>query len=266
MIECVGFLREVSLGKKMKLGDKVAIIGGGNAATDSARTALRLGAKEVSIFYRRTRAEMPADLEEVHAALAEGVQIYYLAAPTKVITQNGKVSLECTRMRLGAPDSSGRRRPVPINDSEFTTDFDTIIAAIGQSPEVPRQFNLTTGRGGVIEVNADTLATAQKGIYAGGDVVSGPASVIEAIAAGRKAAISIDKYLGGKGNIDETLAPPENTAALVEEPEKKPHPEMPVLPVEQRVCGFRQIELGYPEKLAVEEAARCFRCDLDQPD
>jgi NADPH-dependent glutamate synthase beta subunit-like oxidoreductase/NAD-dependent dihydropyrimidine dehydrogenase PreA subunit len=263
VISCLDFLREVNLGNKVKLGEKVAVIGGGNAAIDSARTALRLEVKEVVMFYRRTRAEMPANPEEIEEALAEGIQINYLMAPTKIITNNSKVGLECTHMKLGAPDASGRRRPIPISGSEFTTDFDTIIAAIGQKPDNPGQFNVAIGRGDVIEVDADTMATSLDGVYAGGDIVTGPASVIEAIAHGRKAAIAIDKYLGGQGDIDESLAPPETTAALYEEPEKKPQPEMPLIPMEQRVSTFNQVELCYPEKDALEEAARCFRCDLD---
>jgi len=140
VIECVDFLREVSLGKKVELGNRVAVIGGGNAAVDSARTALRLGAKEVTIVYRRTRAEMPASPEEVEEALAEGVQICFLAAPSRITSQDSRVELECIRMELGAMDASGRRRPEPIKGSVFAMGFETIISAIGQRPEIPRQF------------------------------------------------------------------------------------------------------------------------------
>ena len=264
VIECVDFLREVSLGKKVELGNRVAVIGGGNAAVDSARTALRLGAKEVTIVYRRTRAEMPASPEEVEEALAEGVQIYFLAAPSRIISQDSRVELECIRMELGAMDASGRRRPEPIKGSEFTMDFDTIIAAIGQRPEIPRQFNLAIGRGNVVEVDLDTLATSREGVFAGGDVVSGPASVIEAIAAGRQAAISVDKYLGGSGAIDEVLAPPEEAVAPLEEAEEKRRPQMPTLPLKERLGGFSQVELGYDGEMAIEEAIRCLRCDLEE--
>jgi len=256
--------RDVSLGKKVKLGDKVAVIGGGNVAIDGARTALRLGAKEVIIVYRRTRAEMPASPEEVEGALAEGIQIYYLAAPTRIISQNGRVELVCIRMELGAMDASGRRRPEPIKGSEFTMGFDTIIAAIGQRPDIPDQFNLALGRGNVVEVDPDTLATSREGVFAGGDAVSGPASVIEAIAAGRQAAVSIDKYLGGSGDIDETLAPPEGEVAPLEETEEKRRPKMSSLAVEQRISDFSQVELGYSDEMAVEEAMRCLRCDFEE--
>jgi len=221
-------------------------------------------AKEVTVLYRRTRAEMPASPEEVEGALAEGVQIYFLAAPSKIISQNGRVELESIRMELGAMDASGRRRPEPIKGSEFTMGFDTIIAAIGQRPELPRQLDLTTGKGNIIEVDPDTLATTREGVFAGGDVATGPASVIEAIAAGRQAAIAIDKYLGGPGVIDEILAPPERAVAPLEEAEEKRRPQMPILPVTKRLKGFVQVELGYNEEMAIEEAGRCLRCDLEE--
>jgi len=264
VIECVDFLREVSLGRKIEVGNKVAVIGGGNAAIDSARTALRLGAKEVTIVYRRTQAEMPASPEEIEEALAEGAHIDFLAAPSRITSHDGRVELECIRMELGAIDASGRRRPEPIKGSEFTMSFDTIIAAIGQRPEIPAQFDLATGRGNIIDIDPDTLTTSREGVYAGGDVVSGPASVIEAIAAGRQAAISIDKYLGGNGVIDETLAPPEGEVAPLEEAEEKRRPQIPTLPVEQRLSGFSQVELGYSDEMAIEEATRCLRCDLEE--
>jgi len=264
VIEGVDLWREVSLGKKLKLGHRVAVIGGGNAAIDSARMALRLGAREVSIIYRRTQAEMPASSEEIEEALAEGVQLHYLSAPTRVISQNGHVDIACIRMALGAMDSSGRRRPEPIKGSEFTMSFDTVITAIGQRPDIPEPFHLATGRGNVIQVDDDNLTTSREGVFAGGDAVTGPASVIEAIAAGRQAAISIDKYLGGNGIIDETLAPPEGEIAPLEEAEDKRRPEMPLLPVEKRFHGFPQVELGYTEEMAIEEARRCLRCDLEE--
>jgi NADPH-dependent glutamate synthase beta subunit-like oxidoreductase len=263
-MECVNFLREVSLGKEVKLGDKVAVIGGGNAAIDSARTALRLGTKEVTVVYRRTQAEMPASAEEIKEALEEGVQIYFLAAPSRIFSRNGRVELESIRMELGAMDSSGRRRPEPIKGSEFAMSFDTIIAAIGQRPEIPHQFNLATGRGNAIQVDPDTLVTSREGVFAGGDAVTGPASVIEAIAAGRQVAISIDKYLGGSGDIDETLAPPEKAMTPLEEAEEKRRPEMPTLPDKKRLSGFDQVELGYTDEMAIEEAQRCLRCDLEE--
>jgi NADH-quinone oxidoreductase subunit F len=264
VMECVSFLRDVSLGREVEVGEKVAVIGGGNAAIDSARTALRLGAEQVTIVYRRTQTEMPASAEEIDEAIAEGVEIRFLATPSRIISKDSNLELECISMRLGEVDASGRPRPEPIEGSQFTMSFDTIIAAIGQRPEIPGRFNLSLGRGNTIEVDPDTLATSKEGVFAGGDVVSGPASVIEAIAAGRQAAISIDRYLGGKGDIDETLAPPEGELAPLEEADEEPRVEVPALPVAERLKGFDQVELGLSEKMAIKEAKRCLRCDLEE--
>jgi NADH-quinone oxidoreductase subunit F len=264
VMDCVGFLRQVSLGKKVRVGEKVAVIGGGNAAIDSARTALRLGAKEVTIVYRRTQEEMPANAEEIEEAIEEGVKIRFLAAPLKINTRGGKLELECAAMRLGDIDSSGRRRPEPIEDGQFTLSFDNIIAAIGQRPQIPAGFKLSLGRGNTIEVDPDSLATDKEGVFAGGDVVKGPASVIEAIAQGRIAAMSIDKYLGGEGDIDETLAPPQEEMKPLEEAEEEMRVEIPSLPVAKRLKGFDQVELSLPKKLAIKEAERCLRCDLEE--
>ena len=258
----VSFLREVNLGKKVELGDRVAVIGGGNTAMDSARTALRLGAREVTIVYRRTRAEMPASSEEIDEAIHERIKIYFLAAPSRIVSRDGEVQMECIRMKLGAPDASGRRRPEPIEGSEFTMDFDTIIAAIGQRPEIPASFDIATGRGNIITVDSDTLATGKEGVFAGGDAVTGPATVVEAVAAGRQATISIDKYLGGSGVIDETLAPVEDVPSRVGGPREAYRPEIPAISLERRLGSFDEVELSLNEELAIEEAKRCLRCDL----
>jgi len=199
VMECTDFLRDVNLGKTVKLGARVAVIGGGNAAMDSARTALRLGSKEVTIFYRRTRVEMPADAEEVEEAIKEGVKIEFLAAPKEIFSKNGALVLENIRMKLGAPDASRRPRPEPIEGSEFKVDVDSVIAAIGQAPEVPEQFNIEIGRfGNVIVAEGNTSATSKEGIFAAGDAVTGPRIVIEAVAAGLEAAESIDRYCRSK--------------------------------------------------------------------
>ncbi len=266
VMECVAFLRDISLGKEVKVGERVAVIGGGNAAVDSARTALRLGAKEVTIVYRRTQAEMPASAEEIEGAIAEGVKIHFLAAPSRITSQDGELLLKCLEMRLGEVDDSGRPRPEPIEGSEFTMDLDTIIAAVGQRPEIPGQFKLPLGRGNTIQVDPDTLATGREGVFAGGDAVNGPASVIESIANGRQAAISIDRYLGGSGDIEETLAPPEGEVAPLEEAEEEPRVEIPALPVAERLKSFSQVELSLSDKMAVKEANRCLRCDLEERD
>jgi len=265
VVDGVSFLSDANMGKPPALGSKVAVIGGGNVAIDAARTALRLGAKQVTIVYRRTRSEMPASEEEIEEALHEGIAVDFLAAPTRIESSNGTVELTCVRMELGNVDASGRRRPVPVEGSEFSMAVDTVIAAIGQMPEVPEQFGLASGRANTLQVDRDTLATNREGVFAGGDVVSGPATVIEAIAAGRQAAISIDQYLGGSGAIDETLTLPEELEALPEIDEGETHRvSVPTLGVGDRLKSFAEVELSLGEELAVCEARRCLRCDLEE--
>jgi len=265
VIECISFLKEVSQGKKAKLGDRVAVVGGGNAAIDAARTARRLGSKEVIIVYRRSRQEMPANPEEVEAALEEGIKILFLAAPTKITKDGNTLMMECLRMELGEPDASGRKRPVPIKGSEFNIACDTVIAAIGQVPAIPSGFGLEPVGGGTLKVNPETLATGIDGVFAGGDVATGPASVIKAIAAGRKAASSIDKYLDGSGDISEALAETGKASPWFGRDEgfvNKQRERQPHLVVERRLSDFSEVELGFPKQRACEEAARCLRCDL----
>lgn len=266
VLEGVTFLREVSLGKKVEVGNKVAIIGGGNVAIDAARTALRLGADEVSILYRRTRAEMPAWPEEVEGAEEEGIKIEFLTAPQSIApSPDGQVNLTCIRMKLGEPDSSGRRRPVPISGSEFTTSYSAVIAAIGQLSDVPSGFKLSLTRKNTCEVDPENLATSRPGVFAGGDVVRGPSSVIEAIADGRRAASAIDKYLGGKGVIDETLVDtpqPDPYLGREEGFADQPRVSMPCLSAEARKKNFQEVELGLDKNQAQKEAHRCLQCDL----
>lgn len=265
VIECISFLRDANQGKAVKPGDKVAVVGGGNAAIDGARTALRLGAKEVTIVYRRSREEMPASPEEIEGALEEGVKILFLAAPNKISEADGKLVMGCLRMELGEADASGRRRPVPIKGSEFDMEFDTVIAAIGQTPENLGSFDLDVVAGDRVKVAPETLATSVKGVYAGGDVATGPASVIEAIAAGRRAAASIDKYLGGSGDIEEVLTESAKASPWLGRDEgfgDRHRVPLPCLPVERRIGNFSEVGLGFDEGMAVEEAERCLRCDL----
>ncbi|MFQ6080452.1 MAG: FAD-dependent oxidoreductase [Candidatus Bathyarchaeia archaeon] len=193
-------LKDLNMGKRIELGDRVAVIGGGNVAMDAARTALRLGAKEVSILYRRSRVEMPANPWEVREAEKEGVRIHFLVTPTKIIGKGERVvAVECIRMELGEPDETGRRRPIPIEGSEYTMEIDAIIMAIGETSDLsflPKDVTVT--RRNTIAVDPVTLETSLRGVFAGGDVISGPATVIEAIAAGKRAAVSIDRYLTGE--------------------------------------------------------------------
>lgn len=260
------FLRDINLGVKVNVGNKVAVIGGGNVAIDSARVALRLGAKKVDILYRRTRAEMPASPEEVEAALEEGINIVFLIGHVRIKQKDRHLVLTCNHMELGEPDTSGRRRPVPIKGSEFDADYNAIIGAIGQRPEIPAEFKVKTGRGDTILANDDTLATSRPGVWAGGDAVTGPDSVIRAIAAGRRAAISIDKYLGGDGIIDEELTQERRIgmcAGITEEDfPNRQRVEMPCLPPQQVTGNFEEVELGLPEAGAVSEGKRCFQCGV----
>jgi NADH-quinone oxidoreductase subunit F len=267
IVDGVDFLRENNLGKKIDVGDKVLVIGGGNVAIDASRTALRLGAKEVTIVYRRTRAEMPASEEEIEEALEEGVEIVYLATPTKVMNVDGRLKVEFIRMELGDVDQGGRRRPVPVDGSNYTREYNLMVKAVGQESVVPDTYGLVVERGERIKVDPETLVTPREGVYAGGDVVIGPASVIEAIAAGRQAAISIDKYLGGEGNIDEVLAPPEGEPAPfdLEEAEGEKHrPPLTMLPLDERLKSYALVVLGFDQEKAIEETKRCLRCDLEK--
>ncbi len=265
VIECISFLREISQGKRLEPGLKVAVVGGGNAAIDAARTVRRLGSKEVVIFYRRSRDEMPANPEEVEAAQEEGVKIMFLAAPTKISRDGGRLIMECQRMELKEPDASGRKRPMPVKGSEFSAACDAIIVAIGQTPIIPSGFGLEPSGKGTLKVDAETLATGIKGVFAGGDVVTGPASVIEAIAAGRKAATSIDRYLGGSGDISEVLAEPAKASPYMGREEgfaDRPRAKVPRLALERRLNNFSEVELSFATARACEEAGRCLRCDV----
>ncbi|MBE0430293.1 MAG: NADH-quinone oxidoreductase subunit NuoF [Dehalococcoidia bacterium] len=265
VIEGVAFLREVNSGSPVSAGRDVAVVGGGNAAIDVARSALRLGAGAVTVIYRRTRDEMPASSEEIEEAIHEGVKFEFLAAPARIERRSGTMDLTCVRMELGEADFSGRRRPVMLPGSEFSMAFDTIIAAIGQMPEAASTFGLSLKGGNTFESDPDSLATGRDGVFAGGDAVTGPATVIEAIAAGRQAAVSIDKYLGGTGIIDEVLAPAEDLEALPELQEGERHRVcVSTLALCERLGGFAEVELGLSREAAMEEASRCLRCDLEE--
>jgi NADPH-dependent glutamate synthase beta subunit-like oxidoreductase len=267
VIDGLSFLRTVNLGKGVKIGERVAVVGGGNAAVDAARVALRCGAKEVSILYRRSMAEMPAHRHNVEEAQREGVKIEFLASPT-AIKKGERLEVKCVRMKLGRPDPTGRPSPEPTEGSEFTLSVDTVLVATGQSPDMPPDFGLSLGSGGTLQVDEVTLSTDKKGVFAGGDAVSGPASFIEAVAAGRKAASGIDQYLGGLGIIDEVLAPPEQmpeasrtqelSAMAARNPQRS---SMPALPVEPALRGFAEVELGLGEQASVMESTRCLKCN-----
>ena len=265
VVDGATFLREVNLGLRPSLGSAVGVVGGGNVALDAARTALRLGANRVSLLYRRSREEMPADPSEIEQALEEGIEFQFCTAPVRIRRENNQLRVTCLRMELGEPDSSGRRRPIPIKGSEFELQLDTLVTAIGQAPQVPKEFNLRVGRGSTIRVDPVTLTTNRAGVFAGGDAVTGPATVTQALAAGRKAAFRIDEYLQhkyptldeGKKTLTHSLLP-----QTVERIRKVERLEPPVLPPEARTKDFRPVESIYDWREAVSEARRCLRCGM----
>lgn len=263
VIDGATFLREISLGLKPSLGERVGVVGGGNVAIDVARTAARLGVKKVVILYRRTRAEMPANAQEVDQAVEEGIEIVYLVAPIKIKRAAGILNVVCTRMELGEADAGGRRRPVPIQGSEFNNEYDTLITAIGQAPQMPGGFRVRVGKGSTIQVDPSTLTTNRVGVFAGGDAVTGPATVTEALAAGRLAASRIDDYLQhryplprkeAKSLIGDLLP---QTVELIR---KIGRLEPEILPAQARAKDFKPVEMVYDWQAAVNEARRCLRC------
>lgn len=272
VLDPLEFLRKVKFGEKVQIGEKVGIIGGGNAAIDAARTALKAGAKTVTILYRRTKTEMPAFKEEIEEAIHEGVRIEFLTAPVKVISTDGKLTgLECIRMQLSGFDKSGRRRPVPVDGSEFTVELDTAIPAISQQPETKFLYDeegIKISSAGAIQVNPETLATDREGVFAGGDAVTGPATVTEAMAAGKIAAESIHRYLRGvpggrkyevtKPNI--YVEPLKLSAKEIEKIAKMSVAKSSEKPSDKKAKVTPAACLN--REAAIAEAKRCLRCDL----
>jgi len=250
------FLMQVNEGKRPDIGRKIIVVGGGNTAIDAGRSAIRLGS-EVIQLYRRTFSEMPANAEEVSEAIEEGVRIDYLTAPVR-IEQN---RVTCIRMSLGDCDASGRPTPTPIAGSEFQLSFDTLIVAVGQSAEAA-SVNLPGEKDGTVCADQASLSTRKRGIFAGGDAVKGPSTIIDAIAQGRQACSSIDRFLGGAGIIPESL--PEQTDA--EPPEESPRgtqrQAIRRIALKRRSSTFDTVEHAYTGEKAAAEAARCLSCDL----
>ena len=257
------FLRDVELGTAPKVGKKVAVVGGGNVAIDVARMCRRMGA-EVSVLYRRERKDMPAYEEEIEDALEEGVELRELVAPKSITKSNGRLRFELDECELKEFDRSGRRRPVPIAECVISEDYDTIFAAIGQAVDLGYGDALETYRG-TIKADRHTLATNLPGVYAGGDAVTGPARVVDALAHGKRAAVEVDKYLSKKRGERPYVETPEGievTMTVPEEVVKQARAEMPKLPPEQRIKTFQEVELGFDEETARKECARCLRCDV----
>lgn len=246
-------------------GQKVVVVGGGDVAIDAARVARRYGGQQVTILYRRTRTEMPAEPQQVAEAEQEGIQMHFLAAPVRALGQDGALTgLECIRMTLGQPDESGRRRPVPIPGSEFILECDTLLTAIGQT--VGASFmGLSLTSDGTYATDPLTLQTKLPGVFAGGDAVSGPATVIAAVAAGKRAAESILRYLRGEDLVQGRTGEPLDLSTVTyhtpEHPVQRPRVQMPCLPVTRR-SGFAEVELGLSQEQAVAEAQRCLACGV----
>ncbi|MBE0430281.1 MAG: FAD-dependent oxidoreductase [Dehalococcoidia bacterium] len=270
VINAIDFLWRANMGEEVELGQRVAVVGGGNTAVDAARVARRLGS-DVKVIYRRSRDEMPATPSEVRGAEEEGIEMVFLTNPTGIIIEGGRTSgMECVRMELGEPDASGRRRPVAVPGSEFMVDVDTVITALGQASilDFARESGIQISRGGTI-VTDGALASSVDGIFAGGDAVSGPSIAIEAIAAGKQAARSIDEYLRG-----EPLSPKEEErqlkklsevelAALRQRVPSRNRVPMKELDPEERIKSFEEVELGYSVSEAREEAERCLASQIE---
>jgi len=266
LVDGVEFLRNFSLGEKVQPQKKAVIVGGGNAALDCARSCVRLGFNEVDIIYRRSRTEMPASDEEIEAAENEGVKFNFLMTPVKILAKNGRVrGVECVKMELGEPDESGRRRPVPVKGSEFTIDTTMVVPAIGQSPDLP----VMTGKDkveitdwGTIKADPVNYKTNVDGVFAGGDCVTGPATLIEALDMGNKVAGSIDCYLKGEGLSEGISFDGMNTGEQREEGfiAGKAAEKVGLIDVDKRCESFAEVESGYGIHEAVKEAQRCLRC------
>jgi heterodisulfide reductase subunit A-like polyferredoxin len=266
VIPALEFLKRSALSQKLKVDRRVAVVGGGNAAVDAARTAMRRGATEVSILYRRSGQEMPADPEELKGAKEEGIRINYLTNPIRIIGTKGRVSaVQCLRMELGEPDESGRRRPIPVEGSEFEIEADMVIPAIGEAPDLSFAGNcgLAVGRYGTLEVNPRSFETNVEGIFAGGDVVTGPKTYIDAMAAGKKAALSMHRYLRGEDpKSAEDLEGKEAELISVDTDKVEPQArvEPPTLSVRRRKRDFREVHLLPDQEEIIREAGRCLQC------
>jgi formate dehydrogenase major subunit len=271
----VEFLEKVAKGNPPSLGSDVIVVGGGNTAIDCARSAVRFGARNVRILYRRSRQEMPCLMEEVEAAEVEGVQIELLTAPVRIERNGGRVSVRCQHMGLGEPDSSGRRRPVPIEGSDFVIECSTVIAAVGQSVDrtLAERQGLKASAWGIFAEDR-TLATNLPGVFAGGDAVLGADLAVRAVTAGRMAAASIHQYLSGKNVTGETaqiniaMQPIDDAerAAMFREIERASRAPMGHLSVEQRRASFDEVDRGLSSQNALREAQRCLSCGCKKAD
>jgi len=268
------FLRHVNLNETVEVGGRVAVVGGGNTAMDAARAALRLGARQVTILYRRSRHEMPAIDEEIEETEQEGVHIEYLVAPVEVLTSGGKVSgLRCVHMRLGEPDASGRRRPEPVPGSEYTLSVETVIPALGQSADLSFLDKTVRHADGLIVIDA-AAATSREGVFAGGDAATGRGTVAYAIGSGKRAALAIDRLLNGQPlegfpplsehvhvaarDVDPTVVTLDDINPAYFDAE--PRTAQTQRPAAERVKDFGEVNLGFGTEDALCEARRCLSC------
>jgi len=268
VVHGVTFMRMVNLKEDLKIDSRVAVVGGGNTAMDAARSSLRLGAKEVFILYRRTREEMPVDPRELEQVEEEGIKIHYLTQPIRVLSIDGirASGVRCIRNRPGEPEKDGRRRPIPIEGSEFDIDIDLLIPAVSQSPDIsflPEEIGLEISKWDRLSVNPETFETNVHGIFAGGDFVTGPRDVIRVIADGRKAALSIHSYLSGEG-IEKKHAHFSAVSDVKIDPdlEKIPRQKMNTAPIHERKSVDKEVELGFLKEVAIKEAVRCLQCHI----
>ncbi|MCL1792591.1 MAG: NADH-quinone oxidoreductase subunit NuoF [Oscillospiraceae bacterium] len=261
----IDFLKQVNLKRPLEIGKNVAVIGGGNSAIDSARTALRMGAQKVTILYRRTQGMMPAYEVEINEAIEEGVEIKELIQPVRFVgDKNGNLcAVECQSMGLGEFDSSGRRKSVPSGEPTFMIEVDMVIPAISQYADLPFIPAEDVGRTqwGTFKVDEDTMMTTINGVFAGGDIVRGPDTVIQAIADGKKAAISIDKYLGGQGALNKGEEIVIDAKYDEDEIAELPRYPLDMLDIEKRKNSFDEVVLGYHKITAMAEAMRCLHCE-----
>lgn len=271
----IDFLRDINLGNEVTIGAKVVIVGGGNTAIDCSRTCVRLGASEVHVVYRRTEKEMPADPREVEDSVEEGIFFHYLTQPVGIVSENGKMGgLKCIKMELGEPDSSGRRRPVPVEGSEFVMEADTLIPAIGQKANldfISQADAIEVTRQGTIKVDPQTMMTSRPGVFAAGDAVSGPLTVVHGVAGGKRAAKAIHEYLttGTSTVTDEDrmegiLAEIEKDRSVLvtPRPESREGGNTPPkkLDMRERVTSFEEVESGFTQSSSFIESSRCLRC------
>lgn len=264
IISAVEFLKQVSQGQRPYLGKRIVVVGGGHTAIDAARTCIRLGSSNVTVIYRRTPKEMPAVHEEVEEAEKEGVKIQYLTVPVEFLGRGKVEKVRCIKTRPGEPERSGRRKVVPVEKSEFNIEADAVILAIGYEPKTDTlsDIGVFAGKKGTIIVKDDTGATNIKGVFAGGDVVSGPLSVVQAIASGKRTAYAIHRYLRNMPpkEIEESEVLRPLDEKIVNLVIKAVRQKMPTLSVKERIKSFKEVQLGYTSEQALTEARRCLSC------